>query len=218
MKNAPISQLSHTTGRLSLLRIIAFCLIALTAFPANAAFTFADHSVLATGKWVKISVTESGIHQITYETLRNWGFADPDKVRIYGYGGALLPEDFREKYTDDLPRIPVFRNTSRQTLLFYAQGPLKWTYNFSRKEFVHTNNCYSTKGYYFLTESNEPETPAELLPPGSGETTTVTTFDDYFLHESELASLGKTGRELYGEDFRQTNSQSFSFRDRKSVV
>lgn len=66
---------------------------------------YADHSVLASGKWAKIRVSETGIHQLTADVVRRAGFSDISKVKIYGYGGnlqneALYAQDIRE--TDDL--------------------------------------------------------------------------------------------------------------------
>ena len=59
-------------------------------------------SKLNSGYWVKIRISESGIYQISYADLRAWGFVDPAKVKLYGYGGAMLPEDFQKPYIDDL--------------------------------------------------------------------------------------------------------------------
>ena len=47
-------------------------------------------SKLNSGYWVKIRISESGIYQISYADLRAWGFVDPAKVKLYGYGGAML--------------------------------------------------------------------------------------------------------------------------------
>ena len=46
-------------------------------------------SVLATGRWAKIRVPESGVFQITDELIRKAGFSDINKVKVYGYGGNL---------------------------------------------------------------------------------------------------------------------------------
>lgn len=35
---------------------------------------YADHSVLASGKWAKIRVSETGIHQLTADVVRRAGF------------------------------------------------------------------------------------------------------------------------------------------------
>ena len=79
---------------------------------------YATHSMLSSGKWYKISVTESGIHQISYSQLKSWGFNDPSRVRIYGYGGKVLSEIYSDSDIDDLPQIPVIHNNNR--ILFYA--------------------------------------------------------------------------------------------------
>lgn len=177
--------------------------------PAQAAFTFAEHSLLASGKWVKISVARTGIHRISYSDLRKWGFSDPTKVKVYGYGGALLSENFLDTFSDDLPAVPVCR--TGETLLFYAQGPVTWKYNSLNKCFEHTNNCYSDLGYYFLTENNEPDFVPRVLDTDTEAAKEVTDFYDFLLHESELVNIGKTGREFYGEDFRFTQTQTFPF-------
>ena len=50
---------------------------------------YAESSKLATGKWVKISVMESGIYQITADDIRNWGLgSDLSQIHVFGYGCA----------------------------------------------------------------------------------------------------------------------------------
>ncbi|KKL91094.1 hypothetical protein LCGC14_1898190, partial [marine sediment metagenome] len=51
---------------------------------------YTDRSVLANGYWVKIKVTEDGIHRLSHEQLRNLGINDPANVRVYGNGGGML--------------------------------------------------------------------------------------------------------------------------------
>ena len=53
---------------------------------------YADNSVLASGKWVKIRVPSSGIYQLNDALVRQAGFSDLSKVRLYGYGGAMQNE------------------------------------------------------------------------------------------------------------------------------
>ena len=75
------------------------------ALRSTAAMTYASNSVLSTGKWKKISVTESGMYKLTYSDIKNMGI-DPAKVQIYGYGGKLLAENFAlAGYMDDLPEV-----------------------------------------------------------------------------------------------------------------
>jgi hypothetical protein len=113
---------------------------------------FAASSILSTGKWVKIRVGESGVYKITAEELQQMGFTNPAKVRLYGYGGRILPESFKKSKIDDLPEIPLWRGNGY--VLFYANGVVRWDENSGVTGFSHTNNCYSSYGYYFLTEGD----------------------------------------------------------------
>ena len=55
-------------------------LLSLTFAITSAAMTWNNSSKLNEGRWVKIKVNESGIHQITYEQLHELGFDNPDAV------------------------------------------------------------------------------------------------------------------------------------------
>ena len=115
---------------------------------------YAAHSVLSTGQWAKISVSETGIHQLTDALVRQCGFSNINKVKIYGYGGALQPEVLTGDYlttTDDLPEVPTY-TTPGGRRLFYAVGPVNWD---SPTATTRTRNPYSNYGYYFLTESDD---------------------------------------------------------------
>ena len=86
---------------------------------------YAEQSRLAQGKWVKIKVSESGVYKITQSDARKWGFSDISKLRIYGYGGAPIPEVLtRSAYVDDVPQVQVLRD--KNAIYFYAQGPITW--------------------------------------------------------------------------------------------
>ncbi len=171
---------------------------------------YATHSMLSSGKWYKISVTESGIHQISYSQLKSWGFNNPSRVRIYGYGGKVLSEIYSDSDIDDLPQIPVIHNNNR--ILFYAQGTIKWQYIESDNKIVHRQNTYSTAGYYFITESDVEvaETPEAALNT-SADGSIIDLYDGYSLHEEELVSVSKTGQVFLGEDFRFTQTRNFAF-------
>ena len=111
---------------------------------------YVENSVLREGRWAKIRVSESGIHQITPEIIKRAGFTDLAKVRVYGYGGALQPEKLTADYlteTDDLKEVATYATAGRK--LFYAQGPVSWNASGAR-----VRNTYSNYGYYFITESD----------------------------------------------------------------
>ena len=108
--------------------------------------SYADQSILKDGHWVKIRVSESGVCRMTFSQLQQAGL-NPQQVRVFGFGGAQLTQDFTKPKIDDLPQVPVFVGTDY--ILFWVQGPVAWSYNGSR--FAHTKNSYSDYGYYMLT-------------------------------------------------------------------
>lgn len=118
---------------------------------------YASHSVLAEGRWVKLRVADNGIHMLTHARLKNLGFNDPSKVRLFGYGGHVLSESNPDLWRDDLCEVGLWRGNDR--ILFYANGPIRWTLD-KDNTFTHTRNPYSDYGYYFLTDSETASAPA----------------------------------------------------------
>ncbi len=194
------------------LRYIILALAAIfTAANASAAATYAESSVLSSGKWVKIKVEESGIYQISKSTLAGWGFNDISKVKIFGYGGAMISEIMGNGYVDDLPQVPTLVSGSK--ILFYAQSNVSWTESTGRLRYQQQQNPYASAGYYFVTDRDdisvaEMATTAEAAAASDKVITTTTA---RLFHEQELNAAGTTGRTLLGEDFRSSTTQSFSF-------
>ncbi len=171
---------------------------------------YAAQSQLAEGKWVKVSIPQSGIYQITYRELSRWGFSNPSAVTVFGYGGAILPETFSEDDIDDLNQLPALHANSK--IIFYAQGPVSWSYNSKTGEYDHLQNPYSTAGYYFLTDSKEAAATLDERTGGNSTgLTDITSFDEHAFYEEESHSPGHTGRTFFGEDFRYSNSKKFQF-------
>ena len=80
--------------------LLAIAALAMTAMPGISQNRYADHSVLSYGRWAKIRIPETGIYTLSDELLRDAGFTDPSKVKVYGYGGALQPELLTADYID----------------------------------------------------------------------------------------------------------------------
>ena len=117
---------------------------------ASADGRYAANSVLSTGTWGKIRVPSTGIYQLTSELIRQAGFTNLDRVKVYGYGGALQPEVLTGDYltaTDDLQEVPTCTVGGQR--LFHAVGPVTWSTAGRR-----VRNSYSNYGYYFLTEDD----------------------------------------------------------------
>ena len=198
--------------------IIIICGIVLSLVAWGGVHSYVDHSVLREGKIIKICVSETGIHCLPYDTLKAWGL-QPEKVRILGYGGSMLSENFTLAKWDDVPSVAFYMHKGADGvfgrgdyLLFYAQGPVKWAYEDGR--WYHTQNPYSNFGYYFLSDSAGEQrliTQAEELDATNAYD--VDWYIDYRVHERDsfnlidLSGVSGGGREFYGESFQGNRKQ-----------
>jgi len=186
--------------------------------PATIINSYAQSSVLAQGKFVKIRISDSGIYKLTYEDLSSMGI-DPANVRIFGYGGGVLEQNFNYTKIDDLPENAIWMSkgadgvfNAGDYILFYAQGVTKWTY--TAPIFTHKINSYSKYGYYFVTSDagtgKRIEEVTESIP-NSATINKVEEFNDYQVHENETINLIQSGKEFYGETFNDVISYNFAF-------
>lgn len=170
--------------------------------------TYAGSSVLAEGRWVKVSVKESGVHFLSRSELQRMGFRDPSKVNVYGYGAVRQPDRLDRTYVDDLPQLQVCRND--RGIYFYAQGPVSYT-TVSSTRFRQSHNPYTTSGYYYLSDRESPDREIPITGDPSANGFAANEFNEVVYHERDMYSLGSTGHYLVGEDFRYTTSQTFTF-------
>ena len=170
---------------------------------------YAEHSVLREGSWAKISIPESGIYNLSDAVIKKAGFANPSKVKIYGYGGALQPEHLTGDYlaaTDDLQEVPTVTIGGRR--LFYGVGPVTWA---SKEALARTRNPYSNMGCYLLTESDgEPLTVdsaafANAYYPSNNDYHSLYEVDDFAWYHG--------GRNLYDKTlYKIGTSQTYTLK------
>lgn len=150
-----------------LLAIIPCTIVALTtmgalSFPKQ---YFAEHSTLASGKWVKISVDSTGIYELPDTLLARLGFDDPSRVAIFGHGAMPKEAQFiNNKGTvivdSNLHAVPRLLHNGK--LLFYGIGP-SWM-DFKETDSINIDghfkrnlkHIYSRRGYYILTDASTP--------------------------------------------------------------
>lgn len=203
-------------GVLSSHVLLLGCLLGAIGVPAAHALpadTYASASVLAEGRWTRVKVSEAGLQFISNSALKSMGFTDPSKVRVYGYGGQMLPETLNASLRDDLPMVGTLH--ADNGLYFFAVDYFSWdTLSAGNKgmKYAHTINPYAETSYYFLSDreagNDTPETrDCSELRAGNN----FTEFTQRLVYEKDLASPANTGRLLLGEDFRGTASRSFPF-------
>ena len=141
-------------------------------------------SVLANGVVYKIPVHETGLYRIDRDFLASLpdfpspDAIDPDRVAIYGNGGAPVPALNSAPRLADLVEQPAYRSgggdgsfDAGDAVVFYGEGPYGWTYGAEGwKHYVHP---FSNENYYFVKILDEDA--ASPVPEPSGAYTDIET-------------------------------------------
>lgn len=187
----------------------AFCAILCLLWGAGRVagqHTYASRSVLADGSWYKIAVKEAGIYKLNVAQLNAMGISTANlasgSIRLFGNGGAMLPEDNAVPRPDDLQQNAIFVEdggdgifNGNDYLLFYAPGPHRWRRDGSG--YYHEYNIYSDSACYFLNIapggwriSSDPAMPAA--------TTTVGAYDFHAFYEEDEMNILFSGKQWFG--------------------
>lgn len=203
-------------GVLSSHVLLLGCLLGVLGAPqvhALPADTYTASSVLAEGNWTRVKVSETGLQFISNSALKSMGFTNPSKVRVYGYGGQMLPETLNATLRDDLPMVGTLH--ADNGIYFFGVDYFSWrslSTGSNSLKYAHTINPYAETSYYFLSDRDaDNDTPESRdcseLRPG----TNFTEFTQRLVYEKDIMAPANTGRVLLGEDFRGTAARSFPF-------
>jgi len=188
---------------------------------ATASWGQNQNSALATGKWFKIGVAQTGVYRIDAPFLKKLGIAisdiNPKNLRLFGNGGYMLPQSNAQNRANDLTENAVYvkgENDGKfdegDALWFWGQSPHEIRYNAAEKRLEHQLNLYSDTTFYFL-QIDATQAGLRLSSYPSGNSGTIqTTFDDYIFRESEIYNRVQSGREWWGEYFGNQTRQDFS--------
>lgn len=191
----------------------AACL--LWVFPAPCQRVYRDHSVLSSGTWYRIGVTAPGVYRMDAAFLKKLGLSQGNipssAFRLFGNGGATVPEDNSAPRADDLQEnaiqvadggTGVFSDGAY--ILFYAPGPHQWLKDSANRRFTHQKNLYSDTAYYYLTVSGSlivgGSGPRIATGGGGSPNFQVNTYMDRSYHELDSLNFLSSGKAWYGEE------------------
>jgi hypothetical protein len=181
--------------------------------------TFKTASVLATGTWYKISVPAAGVYKIDpafFATLGINGSLPSAQIRLFAAGNGMLPERAGEARIDDLEELAIAVSdggdgqlNGNDFILFYAEGPHKWSKDSAARRFTHRKNLYAEKAYYFITiGGNGKRITTQTNPPAAVVSTT--TFDERYFHEQDSVNFLSSGKGWWGEELSSLSGRSLS--------
>lgn len=186
-----------------------------------AAQSFADQSVLQSGQWYRLPITEAGVYSLDAAFFQGLGIdpgqIDPDKIHLHGRGGGMLPQANSAARPDDLPEIPIevtgaadgsFNGNDR--VLFYAEGAHTWRYLTESEQYQHEYHLYADTNYYFLRVGGEDGLRITEAAATTGTIAADKHREAYF-HEVDRENILKSGRFWMGEKFDLTLSRTYAF-------
>jgi len=178
-------------------------------------------SVLASGDWYKVGVTETGIYKLDRDFLSSLGLTvnslDPRTVKIYGNGGGgMLPQSNAEPRPFDLLENTIFargeEDGSLDTddyFLFYGRSSDKIEWSVSGIEYE--KNLYADTTYYFITTGGDEGLRIANQSSETEQTQKIATYDEVIIHEVDERNLLSSGRKWYGESLSAATGLTRSF-------
>ena len=177
-------------------------------------------SVLASGDWYRLTVTEEGMYRLNETFLRAAGVPvgnfDPRTLKVYGYGGAPLPENPLEPRPADLQELAIMvegeadgQFNPGDYVVFYGRDVDGWEYDASGATYRHYTHPYAQDNYYWLTYGGEAgrrmvEVASDPSPPDM----VADSFLDHVVVEEEKINYLGSGKQWLGQSI---NGPSGSF-------
>lgn len=177
------------------------------ALPATAQ----KNSVLSRGTWLKFSVSQSNVYKIDYQALRRNGInpdnIDPRQLQVFGFPTGMVPQRLDNPVTD-LQELAIVVEGERDGrfdrddyILFYGEGPDRYSYRDDKDIFWYENNLYADRNYYFVTVGTSAGKRVVTLESAGESFPAVTQYVDFGFYETETHNELKSGREWWGELF-----------------
>ncbi len=178
-------------------------------------------SVLSSGEWYRLAIQDEGVYRLDVQYLAslgiNTGTIDPRTIKIYGNGGALVPENLALPRPDDLVENAIHvegesdgQFSGSDFVLFYAKSTRGWSYNPTQRTFTHTINYYSDVNYYWITfggSIGKRMAVQQSLP--DNPTVVPDRFTDLVHIEEERVNFLSSGKEWYGQSLNPGGTFTF---------
>jgi hypothetical protein len=177
----------------------------------------AQGGIFSKGAWGRVGVTGRGVYKIDVAALNSMGLLPAggviatDKIRLFGSGGAMLPEAVGAKRLGSFTEhaLMVFDGgdgilSGQDYFIFYAPGPHQWRYDSVGARYSYTHHLYSDTAFYFInvdgSVSNTISGSAKRMEVGNGAHVNASTalrvnrFTDYWVYEKDNINLLSSGK------------------------
>lgn len=173
--------------------------------------SFKQSSVLKSGTWYKVKVSETSVYKLTYENLKSIGFEAPENIRVYGLTGNQCSYTNEAEVDSDLEELAIYSSNNNDFgpgdyYLFYAEGVETVYFDEDDNLFRQKIHEYALSNYYFITSSFGPGKRIESLDTeGLTPNLNRSSYNWVGYIEDETYNLINSGKKWVGERFAQSN-------------
>jgi len=177
----------------------------------------AQGSIFGKGAWGRVGITTRGVYKIDVAALNSMGLLPAggviatDKIRLFGSGGAMLPEAVGAKRLGSFTEhaLMVFDGgdgimSGQDYFIFYAPGPHQWRYDSVGAKYSFAHHLYSDTAFYFInvggSVSSTISGAAKRVDVGNATHVNasaairVNRFTDYWVYEKDNINLLSSGK------------------------
>jgi hypothetical protein len=177
----------------------------------------AQGSLFSKGAWGRVGITTRGVYKIDVAALNSMGLLPAggviatDKIRLFGSGGAMLPEAVGAKRLGSFAEhaLMVFDGgdgilSGQDYFIFYAPGPHQWRYDSVGAKYSYAHHLYSDTAFYFInvdgSVSNTILGSAKRVDVGNAAHVNasgalrVNRFTNYWVYEKDNINLLSSGK------------------------
>lgn len=165
-------------------------------------------SVLSTGRWWDIAVTDEGVYSIGSSDIPDLIGVNINSISIYGASGEQLSLNNAQVSVDDIKPIcidiidhngnGIFDQSD--AILFFGEGVDLWRYSPTSDRWVFAHHAYATRNHYFLTiDAQEQRRISHAAPVAYSDD--ITTYTAVAHVDNDLVNMLHTGQRWMGEHF-----------------
>ncbi len=153
---------------------------------------------------MKARTLQTGIHRITFASLKTMGFVVPENVRVFGFPPEPLSQDNNVLSADDLVQYPLWQTKDKQSnesWIIYIPGNVTWKFEKATGSYIPVVNDFAGGiTTLYLTEDISAAITVQQVPAlTEGSTDIVTEFDDYLLYKQENINLIESGSRWFSD-------------------
>ena len=170
------------------------------------------NSVLSSGDFYKLSITEDGVYRIDASLLAQTGIdintVSMSKFKVYGNGGTMLPEVILDARPEDLIENAILaydennndKLDANDYFLWYAKGPDAFKFDINDQKYDAASHDFDEKAHYFITFDGLIGKRITTNTNGQGQAIDhiISTYDHIIFHENDEENHIKSGRIWWG--------------------